>query len=234
MPKKAFVALDPLTGQPSKLISAYVDHPDTTIRKRVQAIELLDTGLDLTLLARLLNISPRVLKSWKERFDAHGIDGLADTARDQLPSKLPASYRKKFEILAQGDPMDYGYGSRDGWPLERLCDELGYETGLYLAPGALWLLMLDWGYKPGQHTLDRRSPTQKQFEAYFVRTLADPGLQRAAQETDAAHAKVTIVTWRPSRQRANRRLTELESQVVNARISQLSGESVVNPTTDTP
>ena len=118
------------------LVSAALADPRPAVRRRADVLSELLGGLDVPLLVRLHHLSTRVVEAWRDRYNAEGSEGLADATPHQLPIEFPRDYQQQINTLLKADPLDYGYGPKDGWTVQRLSDEMDVITGVYLGkPG---------------------------------------------------------------------------------------------------
>ena len=98
---------------------------DTRIARRILAIANALDGMSREEAARSAGMDRQTLRDWVVRYNAHGLDGLADCPRDGRPPKLDA--REKAEIveivLAGSDPERSGISAFTRDDLVRICEE---------------------------------------------------------------------------------------------------------------
>ena len=84
-----------------KLRALYKRQRDGRTRTRLQAVILARQGESAAAIAKILGYSPRSIQGWVRRYNAHGIEGMADRPRSGRTPKLPrreeAKLRKKIE-----------------------------------------------------------------------------------------------------------------------------------------
>lgn len=69
---------------------------DGRLRIRLQAVVLAQQGHTAAQVAQILGYSHRAVQQWVRRYNAEGVDGLADRARSGRPTKLTSAQEKKL------------------------------------------------------------------------------------------------------------------------------------------
>jgi transposase len=82
--------------------------PDPRVRRRAQALLLVEHGQSTASVARLFHTSAYRVHVWEERFSSAGREGLADRSRGGRPPKLTADDRAFVEEALDRGPQAYG------------------------------------------------------------------------------------------------------------------------------
>ena len=77
---------------------------DGRLRIRLQAVVLAHQGQTAAQIAKLLGYSHRAVQQWVRRYNAEGVDGLADRERSGRPTKLKASQERKLKKWIEAGP----------------------------------------------------------------------------------------------------------------------------------
>ena len=98
---------------------------DTRIARRMLAIANALDGMSRQQAARAAGMDRQTLRDWVLRFNAHGLDGLADQPREGRPPKLkPREMAELVEIvLAGSDPETSGISAYTRDDLVAICEE---------------------------------------------------------------------------------------------------------------
>ncbi len=87
------------------------------------------TAPQISLIVRL---NEPTVRRWMRRFNAEGIQGLADAPRSGAPGKVTSEYCNRLLNVVRQRPrslnLDYSL-----WTLERLADYMAEETGIRVA-----------------------------------------------------------------------------------------------------
>lgn len=76
-------------------------------------------------------------RTWIQRFNRHGLAGLADAARPGRPRRHDEAARSRVMALARTKPRNLGYPF-ELWTLARLQRAIQERLGLQVAPGTIW------------------------------------------------------------------------------------------------
>jgi transposase len=85
-----------------KLASAR--HAPASLIQRARIITASWDGASVAELAQRLGCHPKTVHKWLHRFNAHGIDGLADLPRPGLPRRISEHERGRIIALARTEP----------------------------------------------------------------------------------------------------------------------------------
>lgn len=102
--------------------------PRAEVRQRATALRLLHRGQTPSAVAALLAVSLASVYSWVHRWEAEGLEGLANRPKQPGRRKVTAAYCEALENALALAPAEFGY-SFAVWTLERLRDHLAGKTG---------------------------------------------------------------------------------------------------------
>jgi transposase len=83
-------------------------HADPRVRHRAQGVLLVCEGHSISEVARLFHTAAHCVRTWRDRFLADGVDGLADRSRRGRPPKLDADARQFLATTLEQPPGDFG------------------------------------------------------------------------------------------------------------------------------
>jgi transposase len=143
MPKQLNFRLD----EPAlKQVEQAMKHdPRAEVRQRATALRLLHRGQTPKEVAALLAVSVASVYSWAQRWEAEGLEGLANRPKQPGRRKVTAAYCTALEQALGQEPSAFGYAFAV-WTLERLREHLNRETGISLTVQWLSVLLDDLGY----------------------------------------------------------------------------------------
>lgn len=98
---------------------------DARVARRILAIANALDGMNREAAARSAGMDRQTLRDWVLRYNAYGLDGLADRPRDGRPPKLEADEKAELlRIVLDGcDPETSGLSAFTRDDLVRLCEE---------------------------------------------------------------------------------------------------------------
>ena len=115
------------------------------VSQRAQALYRLHLGDSVQKVADSLLITRKTIYNWHDRWQANGVDGLADKAKSGRPRKATATYRQLLAKLIEQEPATYGY-EFSMWTNARMRTHLAQETGIKLSERAFGDLLKAEGY----------------------------------------------------------------------------------------
>ena len=129
------------------------DTPARVLR-RAQMVHLSSQGFKCGQIARMLGASGPTITQTIHRFNAEGLDGLADRPRPGRPPQARDRYIRLLTEAVRSSPRDLGYPFTC-WSLPRLREHLLRKTGVLLSPGYLSRLMKKHGivYRRPRHVM---------------------------------------------------------------------------------
>jgi transposase len=131
--------------------------PQQLEARRRRAIELLQTGENLSAVAQALSASVSSVHRWFQTYQARGLKGLRPRPTPGRPPKLTyAQQAQVVELLLRG-PSSAGYDT-ELWTLGRVAQAIKKEYGVSYHPCHVWRLLdrLGWScQKPEQRARER-------------------------------------------------------------------------------
>ena len=101
---------------------------------RARIVLLAAAGLDTTAIAATLGIARGTARSWRARFVAHGLAGLADRPHCPPPRLYGPAVQARIVVLACQAPAELGWDGQSHWTIKDLAryiaehPELGLGT----------------------------------------------------------------------------------------------------------
>lgn len=152
MPKRINFTLT--DSQLSEIEETIKSHADLRVRERARIIRLLHKGYPPVEVAELLVVSVGQVYWWHKRWQAEGIAGLGDRAREGRPALLGAALRSQVEALLETEPKSLGYAFTV-WTVGRLLRHLREQLGVTMHKNTLRKLLAELGfvYRRPKHDL---------------------------------------------------------------------------------
>lgn len=139
--------------------------------ERARIIALARQGMPTLAIAEELEISAPVVRRWLQRFNARGLEGLADAPRSGRPATYTAEEVGELIAASLTDPQELGlpFGS---WTLDRLAAYLHEAKGMAMkrsrmgeilhAEGLRWRHQETWfGERPDPAFAAKRGPSSR-------------------------------------------------------------------------
>ena len=155
------------------------DTPARVLR-RAQMVRLSGQGFKCGQIAEMLGVSGPTVTQALHRFNAEGIDGLADRPRPGRPPLARDRYIRLLTEAVQTSPRDLGYPFTC-WSLPRLREHLLRKTGVLLSPAYLSRLMKKHGivYRRPRHVMahlrNQADYDEKKALLDFLKNAPPPG-----------------------------------------------------------
>ena len=143
MPKRIDFTLT--TEQDNELGHAIRADKRPEVRQRATAMRLLSRGNSPKEVAEVMEVSEATVYSWRRRYTADGLEGLANRPKGRPPRKADDAYLQELEATLEKEPEELGYEFAI-WTVARLRDHLAAVTGVQLSTGHLRVLMRTHGY----------------------------------------------------------------------------------------
>lgn len=124
------------------------------VRQRAMGLRLLHEGKMPKEVAEFLSVSQPTVYDWHHRWQAGGIEGLANRPKSGRPVKATGSYVAELEKAVEQDPQELGYAFSI-WTSERLRLHLKTKTGIELKPTQFKAILKenDFVYRRPKHDL---------------------------------------------------------------------------------
>lgn len=115
------------------------------VRQRATGLRLLSRGDKPESVAEVMSVTGATVYNWWHRYQAKGIDGLANRPKGRPEAKADAAYLAALETAIESEPSELGYDFAI-WTVERLRDHLAQATGVELSVDYLRVLIRRQGY----------------------------------------------------------------------------------------
>lgn len=134
MPRRAptVILADADRAELHRRVHARTGSQQAALRARI--VLLAADGLDTTAIATTLGIARGTARSWRARFVAQGMAGLADRPHCPPPRKYAPEVQARIVVLACQSPADLGWPGQSHWTIQDLAHfiaehpELGLGT----------------------------------------------------------------------------------------------------------
>jgi len=133
---------------------------DVRIRLRAQIILLAaEKGMNAREIAEIVRKDDETVRIWLQRYQAEGIQGLADNPRLGGPKKVTEAYREQLLQAVREHPRSLGQ-PYSMWTLQCLADYLAEQTGLRVEAETVrvYLKAADIVLSRPQHTISSPDP----------------------------------------------------------------------------
>jgi transposase len=115
--------------------------------RRLQAIQLLEEGVNQSEIARLLKVARQTVVRWVKQYRDHGSQALRKAGRaGRKPRLAPADRECLTELLVRG-PEALGYET-PLWTCARVAHLIQQELGVSYHEGHVWKLLVSLGWSP--------------------------------------------------------------------------------------
>ena len=132
MPRRAPTILltDDDRAELDRRVRARTSRQQDALRARI--ILLAAAGRDTTAIAATLGIARGTARSWRARFVAQGLAGLADRPHCPPPRKYAPEVQAQIVVLACQSPADLGWPGQSHWTIKDLATYIGAHPELGL------------------------------------------------------------------------------------------------------
>lgn len=146
-----------------ELQKLYAKTRDVRLRTRAQIVLLShEQNMTAPQISLIVRLNEQTVRRWVRRFNAEGINGLADKPRPGAPGKVTPEYCNQLLNIVRQRPraleQDYSL-----WTLERLADYMAEETGIRVSVDTVRRRLKAGGVvlsRP-QHTISSPDPEYK-------------------------------------------------------------------------
>jgi transposase len=143
------------------------------VRQRAMGLRLLHEGQNPKEVAVLMAVSHPTVYSWHQRWQAAGLEGLANRPKSGRRRKATVDYLARLEETLEQDPQTLGYAFTI-WTAGRLCGHMEKETGIQLGPTQFRALLKenDFVYRRPKHDLtDLQDPEARENATIWLEEL---------------------------------------------------------------
>jgi len=140
--------------------------PQQLEKRRLKAMELLDTGLSLNEVARRVGSNPSSVMRWRDARDRDGEQGLKPKPAPGRPPKLTPSQKKRLVKLLLKGAMASGYRT-ELWTTARIAELISRNFGVTYHRDHVGRLLAALGFsyqKPEGRALERDDEAIEQWK----------------------------------------------------------------------
>jgi transposase len=116
-------------------------------RRRLQALRLLDQGLNQSEVARRLGVGQQSVSRWTQQAAEGGIEALRYPGRAGRKPQLSAEQLTQLEQLLLDGPEAHGYPT-PLWTCQRVVQLIHKQFGIRYHPGHAWKILVRLGWSP--------------------------------------------------------------------------------------
>jgi transposase len=127
-------------------------------RRRRRAVQLLEGGQSLAVVAWMVGAAVSAVWQWRETFRREGVEGLAAKPAPGRPPKLSPPQRQCLPRLLAAGARHYGYPN-DLWTTRRIAAVIERELKVNYHPAQVSRILRDLGWscqKPERRAVERK------------------------------------------------------------------------------
>jgi putative transposase len=143
------------------------------VRQRAIGLRMLHEGQSPKAIAATMSVSQPTVYDWHHRWQAGGLEGLANRPKSGRPRKATVAYVELLEQVTEQDPQELGYAFTI-WTADRLRLHMQSETGILLSQTQFRLLLKenDFVYRRPKHDLtDLQDPQAREAAEEWLQEL---------------------------------------------------------------
>ena len=134
-------------------------------RRRFQAVDLLEQGLNQSETARRLKVARQTVTRWVHQYRHEGAEGLKKAGRaGRRPRLTPADLQRLEELLVRG-PEALGYET-PLWTCPRVGHLIQAEFGVDYHEGHVWKILVELGWSPQRPAGRARERNEEQIRRW--------------------------------------------------------------------
>jgi len=127
------------------------------VHDRVRAVLLSHKGYNIRRISQVLEIVPKYVGEWFNRYEREGVTGLLDRPRSGRPAKITQRHIGLMLEAIEKSPRLYGF-NRSNWRCGLLAQYLAKKTKQEISHDSVRLLLIKLGFRCGRGKLKVVSP----------------------------------------------------------------------------
>jgi len=133
--------------------------------RRMIAANLLEEGLKVSEVARLVGVNPGTVSRWKQVLETQGREGLRAKRPPVRKRKLSPSQLETLRDLLQQGARAAGFPT-ELWTLKRVAQVIEQRFGVRYHPGHVWRLLRELGFTPQKPERRARKRDEQAIQAW--------------------------------------------------------------------
>ncbi|MGO9095009.1 MAG: IS630 family transposase [Bryobacteraceae bacterium] len=164
---------------------------DALEKRRFAAMQLLDTGLNQTEVARRVKVVRQTVARWARQFHRNGASALRKAGRAGRKPRLSASDRERLVKLLLRGPEALGYPT-PLWTCPRVAHLIESEFHIRYHEGHVWKLLVSLGWSPQRPTgraRERNEEAVRDWRSKQWPAIKKKPAKRAARSSSSTRAE---------------------------------------------
>ena len=153
---------------------------DALEKRRLEAMRLLDQGLNQSEVARRVKVVRQTVARWAKDRREHGLQALRKAGRAGRKPKLTDKDRRRLEQRLLEGPERLGYET-PLWTCPRVADLIEREFGIRYHSGHVWKLLIGLGWSPQRPTGRARERNEEAIRQWRQKTWPAIKKKRASK-----------------------------------------------------
>jgi transposase len=134
------------------------------VRRQI-AGRLLQEGMGIRQVARLVNAAPASVFRWKKALEEGGKEALAAKPHPGRPPRLTAEQKERLKAILLLGPQAAGFRT-DLWTLSRVARVIENHFGVKYHPGHVWHILRNMGWSPQKPERRARERDEQAIERW--------------------------------------------------------------------
>jgi transposase len=161
---------------------------DKLEERRMEAMRLLDAGLNQSDVARRMKVARQTVVRWLKARREHGLKALRKAASAGRKPKLTERDRRKLEKRLLEGPERLGYET-PLWTCPRVAHLLEQEFGVRYHAGHVWKILISLGWSPQRPVGKARERNEEEIRRW--RRVRWPGIKKKPEKKGARSSSST-------------------------------------------
>src|SRR2546425_4613407 len=161
---------------------------DALEKRRFQALQLLERGLNQSEIARQLRVGRQSVARWVQQYRAQGKSALRKAGRAGCKPRLSEKQRQQLEKLLVAGPERLGYET-PLWTCPRVAHLIEQEFDVRYHDGHVWKILVGLGWSPQRPEGRARERNEEQIRHWKKNVW--PALKKKRAEKGASSSSST-------------------------------------------